>query len=70
MTIQAIYEKGVLKPLHKLRLSEHKKVTIEILETEDVPARLLSEAAGKSKSFAFLKGKKEDIYTPHDGKPA
>lgn len=68
-TVQAIYEKGVLKPLKKIALSEHKKVTLTIIDSEDIPSNLLAEAANKSKSYKFLKRKKEDIYSLSDGKP-
>lgn len=33
-TIEAVFEKGVLKPLHKIRLPEHTTVTVIIKDTE------------------------------------
>jgi predicted DNA-binding antitoxin AbrB/MazE fold protein len=69
MTIKAIYERGVLRPLKKILLPEHKKVTIAILEPDDLSANLISKAAYKSNSFRFLKKTKENIYSLKDGKP-
>ena len=69
MTILAVYEKGVLKPLKKIKLPEHKKVALEILEAEDITVPILLDVASRSKSFHFLKKKKEDIYSLKDGKP-
>lgn len=65
-TIQAIYENGVLKPLHKLDLSEQQAVEILILE-DDLPPSRIAEAAGKAGSYNFLGRSGEDIYTAEDG---
>ncbi len=35
ITIEAIYEDGVLKPLQKLQLKEHEKVQIQIFSPEE-----------------------------------
>ncbi|MFA4640525.1 antitoxin AF2212-like protein [Pyrococcus kukulkanii] len=34
--IEAIYEDGVLKPLKKLKLKEHSKVIIKIIDVEKI----------------------------------
>lgn len=65
-TIQAIYEDGVLKPLHKLDLSEQQAVEILILE-DDLPAFRIAEVASKAGSYNFLGRSGEDIYTAEDG---
>jgi predicted DNA-binding antitoxin AbrB/MazE fold protein len=67
-TIKAIYERGVLRPLKKIALPEHKKVTLAILESDDLPVDLICKAADKSKSFRFLKNTKENFYSLKDGK--
>ena len=67
-TVKAIYENGVLKPLKKIALPEHKRVTITIVDSEDVSSRLISKAAGKSRSYDFLKRRSENIYSLRDGK--
>jgi len=67
-TIQAIYEEGVLKPLRKITLPEHKKVILRILDVEDISLNRISEVAYKSESYKFLKRKSENIYSLTDGK--
>ena len=65
-TVQAIYENGVFKPLHKLDLHEQQRVEILILE-DDLPPSLIAEAARKAGSYNFLSRSGEDIYTIEDG---
>ena len=61
-TVQAIYENGVFKPLHKLDLHEKQRVEILILEDDLLPS-LIAEAAQKAGSYNFLRHPGEDIYT-------
>lgn len=68
-TVNAVYENGVLKPLQKVRLANHKKVLLEIIDAEDVPTHLLMQSAQKSRSYGFLSKRAEDIYSRKDGKP-
>lgn len=65
-TIQAIYENGVFKPLHKLDLPEPQRVEILILEY-DLPSFLIAEVAQKAGSYNFLSRSGENIYTIEDG---
>ena len=69
MTIQAVYQKGVLKPLRKLNLPEDKRVTLQLADSDDIPADLISLAADKSRAYDFLNDESEDIYSAQDGKP-
>ena len=52
-TVEAIYEDGVLKPLKKIRLTEHQKVELNIFtedEIDDITRTALSIVGiGKSK---------------------
>jgi predicted DNA-binding antitoxin AbrB/MazE fold protein len=45
LTIEAIYEKGVLKPISPLNISEHKKVTLIIKDEPESPMDILSLAS-------------------------
>ncbi|HLD79732.1 MAG: hypothetical protein A3I11_07625 [Elusimicrobia bacterium RIFCSPLOWO2_02_FULL_39_32] len=67
--LKAIYEKGVLKPLKKIKFPEHKELIVTIQDNDDLPSHLLTKAAEKSHSYLFLKKKGEDIYSLDDGKP-
>ncbi|MBU2528846.1 antitoxin family protein [bacterium] len=78
ITIQAVFENGIFRPIKKVRIAEHRKVKIIIdpashyLFSEvdnDVPSKLIASAANNSKSFKFLKQSKENIYTIKDGEP-
>ena len=65
-TIQAIYENGVLKPLGKLDIPEHRTLEILILE-DNLPLSLIGRVAEQGGSYDFLHHAAEDIYTAHDG---
>ncbi|MDD4985193.1 MAG: antitoxin family protein [Dehalococcoidales bacterium] len=65
-TIQAVYENGVLKPLHKLDLPDRETVELLILE-DDLPPSLLAQVAHKGGSYNFLSRSGEDLYTAEDG---
>ena len=65
-TIQAIYENGVHKPLHKLDLPDRETVELLIVE-DDLPSSLLAQVAHKAGSYNFLSRSGEDLYTAEDG---
>ncbi len=68
--IPATFERGIFKPLAKVRLPEHMRVILAITPAEDdVPSILLGRLAEQSQSFAFLNEPREDIYSPADGEP-
>jgi predicted DNA-binding antitoxin AbrB/MazE fold protein len=65
-TIQAIYEDGVLKPLRKLDIAEHRTLEIFILE-DDLSLSLIARVAEEGGGYDFLHHAAEDIYTRDDG---
>lgn len=65
-TIHAIYENGVLKPLGKVDIPEHRALKILILD-DDLPLSLIARVAEQGGSYDFLHHSAEDIYTADDG---
>jgi predicted DNA-binding antitoxin AbrB/MazE fold protein len=65
-TIHVIYENGVLKPLGKVDIAEHRTLEILILE-DDLPLSLIGRVAEQGGSYDFLHHAAEDIYTTDDG---
>jgi predicted DNA-binding antitoxin AbrB/MazE fold protein len=66
--IEAVFERGNLKPLRPLPLAEHQHVWLAIL-TEEPSARHLAELGERDPSFQFLAEPEEDLYSPEDGNP-
>lgn len=64
--IQVIYENGVLKPVGKVDIPEHRTLEILILE-DDFPLSLIGQVAEQGGSYDFLRHAAEDIYTADDG---
>jgi len=73
--IDAIYEKGVFKPLTDVHLPDLQKVKIVFAPqdpafvTDDLPALALAKLAEQSPSFDFLADPQEDVYSLQDGEP-
>ena len=65
-TIKVIYENGILKPLEKLEIPEHKKIEVIII-ANDIPSSTIAQTAEGGGSFEFLKEAVEDIYSLEDG---
>ena len=65
-TIRAIYEDGVLKPLARLDIPEHRMLEITITE-DDLPLSLVARVAEEGGGYDFLHDDAEDIYTRDDG---
>lgn len=65
-TIEVIYENGVLKPLGKVDIPEHRTLEILILE-DDLPLSLIGRVAEQGGSCDFLRHAAEDIYSGDDG---
>ena len=65
-TIQVVYENGVLRPVGKVNIAEHRTLEILILE-DDLPLSLVSRVAEQGGSYDFLHDAAEDIYTADDG---
>lgn len=66
--IDAIFEKGIFRPIEKIFFPEHQKVTL-VIEENETSTKLIEAIAEKSKSFDFLKKPEENIYTMKDGEP-
>ena len=64
--IRAIYEDGVLKPVGKVDIPEHRTLEILILE-DDLPLALIGRVAEQGGSYDFLHHAAEDIYSADDG---
>jgi len=73
--IDAVYEKGIFKPLADVHLPERQKVRLifvpkgTLSATDDLPAWALAKLAEQSPSFAFLADPREDVYSLNDGEP-
>ena len=65
--IEAVFEDGVFRPLGKIRLPEHQRVSIVVTVQDDLPAELLARVVENGGSFAFLADQAEDLYSPDDG---
>ncbi|MCJ7670077.1 MAG: antitoxin family protein [Dehalococcoidia bacterium] len=64
--IHVIYENGVLKPLGKVDIAEHRTLEILVLE-DDLPLSLIGRVAEQGGSYDFLHHAAEDIYSADDG---
>jgi len=53
--IEAVYENGVLKPLKKLKLKEHSKVIIKIIDEEELDKLLNSMVIEKIENIDYKK---------------
>lgn len=73
--VDAIYEKGVFRPLLDVCLLERQRVKIvfipedKVTLADDLPALALAMLAEQSPSFNFLADPREDIYSLEDGEP-
>jgi predicted DNA-binding antitoxin AbrB/MazE fold protein len=66
-TIRAIFRDGNLEPLDPIDLPENTRVTVALLDTDDVSADAIAELARKDGAFGFLNDPREDIYSDSDG---
>jgi predicted DNA-binding antitoxin AbrB/MazE fold protein len=64
--IHAIYENGVLRPVGKVDIPEHRTLEIVVLDDE-LPLSVISRVAEQGGSYDFLQLASEDIYTADDG---
>jgi len=68
--IKAVYEKGVLRLLEEVDLTEHEEVEVIVLqEPDDLPASEILKLAQAGKSLAFLEDAREEVYSLADGEP-
>lgn len=68
-TIRAIFQGGSLKPLEPVDLPENTRLTIALLESDDVSADAIAELAGNDRAFDFLNDPREEMYSESDGEP-
>ncbi|MGB7157967.1 MAG: antitoxin family protein [Tepidisphaeraceae bacterium] len=66
-TIRAIFRDGTLKPLDPVDLPENTRLTLAVLDDDDLSADAIAELAGKDRSFDFLSDPREDVYSESDG---
>ena len=66
-TIRAIFRDGTFKPLDPVDLPENTRLTVALLDGDDLSADAIAELASRDKSFDFLNDQREDIYTQADG---
>jgi predicted DNA-binding antitoxin AbrB/MazE fold protein len=66
-TIRAVFQDGNLKPLEPIDLPENTRVTVALLDGDDLSAEAIAELARKEKAFQFLNDPREDIYSESDG---
>lgn len=66
-TIRAIFRDGALKPLDPVDLPENTRLTVALLDGDDVAAAALAELSHTDKAFDFLNDPREDIYSESDG---
>ena len=66
-TIRAIFRDGTLNPLDPVDLPENTRLTVALLDSDDLAADALAELAAKDKSFDSLSDPREDVYSDSDG---
>ena len=66
-TIRAIFRDGTFKPLDPVDLPENTRLTVALLDSDDLSADAIAELASKDKSFDFLNDPRDDIYSDSDG---
>jgi predicted DNA-binding antitoxin AbrB/MazE fold protein len=66
-TIRAIFPDGALRPLDPLDLPENARVTVALLDGDDLPADAIAGLTGDDQAFDFLDDPREDIYLESDG---
>ena len=67
LTIAAIYENGMLKPLEKIKLPNHRKIRLVILPVEKESLRLVKSQVKTLKTFCGVgKNGPRDVSSHHD----
>jgi predicted DNA-binding antitoxin AbrB/MazE fold protein len=65
--IRAIFSEGTLKPLDPVDLPENTRLTLALLDIDDLSADAIAHLASTDKSLEFLNDPREDIYSESDG---
>lgn len=66
-TIRAIFRDGNFEPLDPVDLPENTRLTVALLDSDDVSADAIAELAHRDGAFDFLNDPREDIYSESDG---
>lgn len=66
-TIRAIFRNRSLKPLDPIDLPENTRVTVALLDTDDLSADAIADLARTDSALGFLNDPREDISDELDG---
>ena len=66
-TIRAIFRDGAFKPIDPVSLPENTRLTVALLDSDDLSADAIAQLADGEQSFNFLNDPGEDIYSESDG---
>ena len=61
------FRDGTLTPLDPIDVPENTRLTLALLDSDDLSADGIAEVAGEDKSFDFLNDPREDIHSESDG---
>lgn len=65
--IRAIFRDGSLIPLDPVDWPENTRLTVALLDADDLSPEALTELAAKGGTLDFLGDEREDIYSESDG---
>lgn len=66
-TVQTIFQDGTFKPLEPVKLPENTRITVALLDGDDLSPSAIAELASTGNAFDFLSDPREDIYSDSDG---
>ena len=66
-TIRAIFRDGSFQPLDPVGLPENTRLTVALLDGDDLSADAIAELARQGRAFDFLSDPREDVYSESDG---
>ena len=65
--IRAIFQGGNFKPLEPVDLPENTRLTVALLDTDDLSADAIAELAHEGGAFDYLNDPREEVYSESDG---
>jgi predicted DNA-binding antitoxin AbrB/MazE fold protein len=66
-TIRAIFRDGTFKPLDPVDLPENTRLTVALLDGDDLSADAIAHLTQQDKALDFLHDEREDLYSNSDG---
>jgi hypothetical protein len=66
-TIHAIVRNGNLQPIEPIGFPDNTRLTLALLESDDLSADALARVSQSGEAFDFLNDPREDIYSETDG---